>query len=175
MLLAFCNAVFAQVKSQACWPSYRGDPRLSGFSEAVIRPPLKLIWTFKAGDGIKSSAVICKGDIYLGCDDGTVYALKGDGQLKWKYKAAASVEAPPLLLNGMVYVGSLEGIIYALDAGSGELKWKYVTDGQISGSCNWCMSPNGKQVRIIAGSYDFSLHCVDAFTGKTVWKYTSGN
>ncbi|MCX6283623.1 MAG: PQQ-binding-like beta-propeller repeat protein, partial [Bacteroidetes bacterium] len=165
----------AQKVPADCWPSYRGDARLTGISGAVIRPPLKLLWTFKAGDAIKSSAVIFKGNIYIGCDDGCLYAITVKGKLLWKFKAGASIEAPPLLLNGRVYAGSLEGVIYALDAVSGALIWKYVTDGQVSGSCNWTLGPDKKQVRIIVGSYDFNLHCIDALTGRGIWQYNTGN
>ena len=34
---------------------------------------------------------------------------------------------------------------------------------------------SGGKTQILAGSYDFKLHCVDADTGKSNWVYESGN
>ena len=76
------------------------------------------------------------------------------------------MEAPPLVLGNTVYAGSLEGILYAIDAITGTLKWRYATDGQISGSCNWINTPDQKSIWLLVGSYDFRLHCIDALTGK---------
>ncbi|MFH1936901.1 MAG: PQQ-binding-like beta-propeller repeat protein, partial [Bacteroidota bacterium] len=164
---------FSQAKSPDCWPSFRGDPQLTGTSPVSIQPPLKLLWTFKAGDAIKSSPVICESLICFGSDDGFIYALSPDGKLKWKYNAGTSVEAAPLYLDHTLYVGSLEGILFALNAETGSLKWKYPTEGQISGSSNWTWSANRKRKEILTGSYDYNLHAVDAITGKPLWKYES--
>lgn len=59
------------------------------------------------------------------------------GELIWKFNAESSIEAAPIILDNTIYIGSLEGALFALDAKSGELKWKYLTDGQISGSSGW--------------------------------------
>jgi outer membrane protein assembly factor BamB len=62
-----------------------------------------------------------------------------------------------------------------LDAGTGELKWKHETGGQILGSANWTRSPDGHKTWILVGSYDNKLHCVDAQTGQLVWAFETGN
>jgi hypothetical protein len=165
----------SQSKSPDCWTSFHGDPQLTGNSTAIISTPLKLLWSYKTGDAIKSSAVICKGIIYIGSNDGYLYAINSAGQLKWKFNAKTSIEAAPLILDNTIYVGSLEGALFAIDAETGVQKWKYITDGQISGSCNWTTGHDKKQKQILTGSYDFNLHCVDALTGKGIWKFESEN
>ncbi|MFH1160231.1 MAG: PQQ-binding-like beta-propeller repeat protein, partial [bacterium] len=107
--LGFVISGMNQNQSPDCWPSFRGDPQLTGTATSPVAPPLKLLWTFKAGDAIKSSPVICAGTIFFGCDNGYIYALSLTGQLKWKYNAGTSVEAAPLYLDNTVYAGSLEG------------------------------------------------------------------
>ena len=167
--------VAAQISGSDNWPSFRGNAQLTGVSDAKISPPLNLLWSFKTEDAIKSSPVIFNNTIYVGSNDGFLYAINAEGKLKWKFNAGSAIEAPPLVLDNVVFVGSLEGVLFAVDATTGKQKWKYVTEGQISGSCNWTFGPDGKQKRILFGGYDYFLHCVNAATGKLLWKYESGN
>ena len=159
------STLSAQVKSADCWPSFRGDPQQTGNAPVSIQPPFKLLWTFKTGDAIKSSPVIWNGTIYIGSNDGFVYAVNSSGGLRWKFNTGNSVEAPPLIHDNMVYAGNLAGVMFALDAKTGVLKWKYTADGQISGSVNHAVSRDQKTTSILFGSYDFNLHCLDASTG----------
>jgi len=165
----------AQVAGSENWPSFRGNPQLTGVSPAVISPPLKLLWSFKTDDAIKSSPVISNNTIFVGSDDGFLYAITSTGKLKWKFNAGSAIESPPLVVDNVVFVGSLEGVLFAVDATTGKQKWKYTTEGQISGSCNWTYGPDGKQKRILFGSYDYFFYCLDASNGKLLWKYESGN
>ena len=85
------------------------------------------------------------------------------------------MEAAPCVLDGRVFIGSAESFLHALDAGTGELKWKYETGGQILGSANWTRSPDGQKTWILVGSYDNKLHCVDSQGGQLVWAFETGN
>ncbi|MBK7030482.1 MAG: PQQ-binding-like beta-propeller repeat protein [Bacteroidales bacterium] len=165
----------AQEKGSECWPSFRGDSRLTGTTTQLIKPPVKLLWSFDASDAIKASPVVANKRVFIASTDGFVYALDFTGQLIWKFNTGNSIEASPVILDNSVIVGNLEGNIFSLDAATGKQKWKYTTDGQISGSVNWTLSPDRKQKWILVGSYDFFLHCVNASTGKVCWKYESEN
>ncbi|MGE5424898.1 MAG: FAD-dependent oxidoreductase [Syntrophothermus sp.] len=173
LLILFFAAL--NLQSQDCWSSFRGDPQLTGHTKAVVSPPLTLLWSFKTGDAIKSSPVVCNNVIFVGSNDGYLYALTAGGKLKWKFNCGTAIEAAPLLSDNLVIAGSLEGILFAVDAASGKLIWKYKTEGQISGAANVTVSSDKKKKMIIVGSYDYNLHCVDAATGKGLWKYESEN
>ena len=82
-----CMQLTAQERSATCWPGFRGDEQLTGFAAATLKPPLRLLWTFKTGDAIKSSAVVCNGTIFIGSNDGFLYALSSTGNLLWKFDA----------------------------------------------------------------------------------------
>jgi len=99
-----------------CWPGFRGNQELTGYTDVELPTSLKLLWTFKTGDKIQSSPVVCNDIIYIGSNDGKVYAIDGNGEQIWEFKSETSFEASPLLLDGVVYIGSLEGILFALDA-----------------------------------------------------------
>ena len=156
------------------WPIFRGNPALTGVANDNLPEKPALLWTFKTGGPVKSSAVIGDGLIFIGSEDGNVYALKfSEGKQVWAFKADSAVEAPPLLAGNSVFVGSMEGWFYALDAGAGRLLWKVQTGDKILASANVVPRPNGP-ARILFGSYDFKLRCLDAEKGTTNWLFESG-
>jgi outer membrane protein assembly factor BamB len=158
------------------WRIFRGDSRLSGIAEGKLPERFELLWSFKTEDDIKSSPVIGSDRVYIGSDDGNVYALNlNDGTKIWNYDTGSAVEAPPLLVDQIVYVGNLYGTLFAVDALTGEFKWRYETDSQISGSANWVTTSNGKDKWILVGSYDNMMHCVHAATGEKMWGYETDN
>jgi outer membrane protein assembly factor BamB len=59
----------------AGWPVFRGTPDLAGIARSPLAPPLKRLWLFKTGDAIRSSPVIAQGKVFVGADDGCVYAF----------------------------------------------------------------------------------------------------
>jgi len=154
------------------WPVFRGDNRLTGTCPEPIADKIKLIWSYQTGDKIKSSPVVGLGKVFIGSNDGFVYALRlDDGTKIWQYDTRGDVEAPPLYLDSTVFAGSVSGFFYALDALDGHLIWQFETDGQIHGSANWVDSPDKSKKWIMTGSYDNKLYCFDAKTGRLQWTY----
>ena len=157
------------------WPDFRGNSALTGVSTDTVPEKPALLWSFKTGGPVKSSAVIGDGKIYIGSDDSNIYALNyADGKQLWAFKTDSGVEAPPLLSGNSVYAGSMEGFFYALDSQSGRLLWKVQTEGKIAASANVVPRRNGPPA-IVFGSYDFKLRCLDSANGTTNWMFESGN
>ena len=158
------------------WPMFRGGPDMRSVAGGSLPDKLALVWTFKTDDAVRSSAAIAGGRVFVGSDDGHLYAIDlASGKKVWAFKTDMGVEASPLVLGGVVYVGSSDGFLYAVDAAAGTLKWKYETEDKILGAANWTASPDGRRKWILVGSYDARLHCVDADTGKAVWTLETGN
>ena len=68
------------------WPMYRGTASLTGVSNSKLSASLKPLWTFKAEEGIHSTAAIAGGKVYVGCDDGHLYALDFEtGKKQWAF------------------------------------------------------------------------------------------
>ncbi|MEP6663362.1 MAG: PQQ-binding-like beta-propeller repeat protein, partial [Verrucomicrobiota bacterium] len=194
LINAFLSLAFAHPLCAGDWPMFRGAPALSG--EAITALPSKpsLLWKFKTGAPVKSSAIIAEGKVFIGSGDTNIYALDfATGKKLWWFKTGGTVEAPGLFAEGKVFIGSTDGFLYALNASSGKLIWKYQTDGKILGAPNLVESRGSKvqgktsaldsrlstlaapATRILIGSYDYRLHCVDATTGKSNWVYETGN
>ena len=151
----------------------RGNQALTGEVSGSLPDKVRKIWSFKAGDEIKASPVVYGNTVVVGCMDGFVYALDLNGKLLWKVDTGNGIESPALIIDNTIYISNLTGVLYALNLSDGKEKWKYTTEGQISGPANWWKS--GNSIRIIVGSYDYYLHCVDAATGQNIWKYESDN
>ena len=156
------------------WPMFRGGPALAGVAGGGLPERLDLLWTFKTAGPVKSSAAIVQDRVFIGSDDGNLYALAlADGKKVWDFKTGGAVESSPLVLEGKVFVGSSDAFLYALEAATGKLVWKYETGDKILGGPNWVKS--GEKTWVLAGSYDFKLHCLDAATGRSNWVYETGN
>ena len=99
------------------WPMYRGTASLTGVSKSKLSASLKPLWSFKAEEGIHSTAAIAGTTVYVGCDDGHLYALDFEsGKKKWSFKTEDMVESSPLVHDDRVYFGSSDGFVYALTA-----------------------------------------------------------
>ena len=143
----------AGVATETSWPMYRGQPSLSGVSPASLEGNLKEAWVFKAEWGIKSSAAIVGGQVFIGCDDGHLFALDLEtGEKKWAFKTEGAVESSPLVLGDGVFVGSADGALYHLSVQDGSVRWKYQTDDQILGAPNWYQLTDQEHPWIIVGS-----------------------
>ena len=57
------------------WPIFRGNPALTGVAGDNLPEKPGLLWTFKTGGPVKSSAVIGAGKVFIGSDDGNLYAV----------------------------------------------------------------------------------------------------
>lgn len=80
-----------------------------------------LAWQFETGDAVRSSPVIADGTLYIGSNDGFLYALDAvNGTEQWRFETGGRITGAAAVANGSVYVGSADGYVYAIDAASGE-------------------------------------------------------
>ncbi|RKU19919.1 serine/threonine protein kinase [Candidatus Poribacteria bacterium] len=148
------------------WASFRGNPQLTGVAASQLPEKLELLWTFKAGDMIESTATIVDGTVYMGASDGYLYAIDAQsGKSTWKYHADASIKSSPSIYNNVIYFGDEEGIFHAVDIATQKKKWQYTTDGEIISSANFAGD------RVLFGSYDGFLYCLNIKNGDLIWKF----
>lgn len=97
-------------------------------------PHLELAWAFAFPRAIRarSQPTIAYGAVYVGSQDGTVYALSlKSGCVRWMYHAAAEVRTGIVLAapgDGVaghrLFFGDLIGHVYSLDALTGRALWR---------------------------------------------------
>lgn len=152
------------------WPMFRGDPELTGVATASLPEKLEVRWKFERPNAFQSSAAIADGVVYVGCDDGNLYALSlVDGELRWSYRAGEIISASPTVLRDTVIVGDDAGVLHAVGRADGAPRWKFKTGGQIISSVNY------RDQRLFFGSYDGHLYCLNAADGSLVWKYETSD
>ncbi len=84
----------------------------------------------------------------------------------WKVGVGGSLCEIPLVHDGTIYFGACNFNVYAVDAGTGDLRWKFRTQARIVHS-----SPVFWDGKIFIGSFDYNMYAIDAATGDLVWKF----
>jgi outer membrane protein assembly factor BamB len=103
---------------------------LSSFPGPTV-PFLK--WKLQTSGPVDSSPAIGFGRVYVGSEDGSLYALNLQGNLLWKFQTSSPIRTSSAIgSDGTIYLASYiksasgehEGILYAINPG-GNLKWNF--------------------------------------------------
>ena len=85
-----------------------------------------------------SSPAVAGGTVYVGSNEGNVYALNAvTGQKRWSFVAEAQVGSSPTVANGVVYVGTeFVGAfnVLALNSANGNRLWGFQTGNEVFSS-----------------------------------------
>jgi outer membrane protein assembly factor BamB len=175
---------------------FRGDPAHTGLYAPADGPePAGMVkWAFKTGAPVVSSPVLAAGTLFVGSDDGAVYALDpAAGTVKWKFATDSYVRSTPAVSEEVVYFGSYDGNFYAVEQATGQLRWKFATLGErkfaakgLHGSkpreqiipdawdC-YASSPTVVDGTVFFGSGDRHIYALDAKTGALRWKFATND
>ena len=127
-------------------------------------------WAFETGGSVVSSPAIgSDGTIYVGSNDGNLYAINPTGSLKWTFQTGGAVHSHPAIgSDGTIYVGSWDHYLYAINP-DGSLKWTFPTKGEVNSS-----PIIGSDGTIYVGSWDHYLYAINP-DGSLKWTFlTSG-
>jgi outer membrane protein assembly factor BamB len=99
---------------------------------------LGLKWSYAIGNDnstVESSPAVANGVVYVGSDDGNLYALDvRTGAKLWSYTTGGLVQTSPAVANGVVYFGGGDDNVYALNASTGAKLWNYTTGNYLTSS-----------------------------------------
>ena len=130
-------------------------------------PGLGSVWTFTTGGWVLMAPVVVDGAVYVGSDDGSLYAVDADsGEMLWSFATDDAVRSVPTVFDGTVYFGSNDNHLYAVDAATGEELWRYDTGDWVQ------YSPavgNGMVYFPARSEWNRTVHALDAGTGEVVW------
>jgi eukaryotic-like serine/threonine-protein kinase len=157
---------------------YQGGP--DGYLYALDASTGNVRWRGLIGDRIRIGPSptlangMMHGMIYIGSDDGKLYAFNAAGcgssklcQSLWSYSTKSDIRSSPAVDKDMVYVGSTDGYLYAIDTITHRLSWKFQTGGAVYSS------PAVFNGFVYVGSDDGYLYAITT-TGKLAWKYRTG-
>ena len=115
-------------------------------------------------------AIAPDGTIYIGSNEGYLYALTPAGRVKWSYYAGYPLQSSPTLdAGGSIYFGAGCSVFALGDAGYRAYpKWlaPFATDSLVNSSP--ALGQNGY---LYFGSCDGYLYAVDSFTGLYKWSF----
>ena len=173
---------------------FRADAAHLGVYSSTA-PSLRTVrWRFHARGSLVSSPVVAGGIVYVGSNDGDLYALRRtDGSRVWRYATQGAVSSSPAVADNAVYFSSTDGYVYAVDARTGGLRWRFQTGGErrfqapgIHGIKPagqmmadpfdmFISSPAVVGATLYIGSGDHNVYALNAATGTLRWKFTTGD
>jgi len=175
--------------------TFRGDAAHSGVqASAAPRQFQRVKWSFPTGDRIVSSPVWHDGVVYVGSDDGHLYAVDaGSGVQRWRHRTGGPVASTPVVADGRVHVLSYDGRLHTLDARTGTLLWKFASLGERRFEAPglhgmqprrqtfadpydiFLSSPVVALGMVFFGSGDGHVYAIDAASGALRWKFRTGD
>lgn len=162
------------VSSEDNWPMFNHDLSHTGFSTSTAPKINQTLWTFTTGGAVETSPAVVDGIVYVGSDDGYVYALNAaNGSLIWKYNTYGPVQSSPAVVDGVVYIGGFHShAVFALNAYTGELIWSSPTNSVYPNEISSTSVANGLvYVSVCAGTFGGEFYALNASTGNLAWKY----
>jgi outer membrane protein assembly factor BamB len=153
---------------------------LNGEIFALDRLTGRRLWTYRSRPepdtskfipGFKAPVSISGEMLYLGDEEGLFHAVDlQSGKPRWTYSTnpddpqggGAPIVSGASFFDGKLLFGSHDNNLYCLDAGSGELVWKFATEGMVN------CSPAIADGHTFVTGCDSHLRVIDVRTGKQV-------
>jgi eukaryotic-like serine/threonine-protein kinase len=174
---------------------FRGNAQHSGVYQGAGAPRFsRMKWSFHTGGMVIASPAVVDGTVYIGSDDGNLYAVDAaSGKEKWKLAVHSRVPSSAAVSNGIVYFGAYDGNFYAVDAASGKLKWKFKTTGErrFAGKHLHGVQPAAETMpdpfdcflsspvvwngAVYFGSGDGNIYALSTEAGVLKWKFKTGD
>lgn len=163
----------------------RGDAALSGVAGAVVKPPLKLAWSLKAGKPILATPVVAEGRVFIGDGGGVLQAVSlSDGKPLWEFvlmdekknrPSKDPIEGSACVIGERVFFAATDGVIRAFETSTGKVLWTHDTQGEIRGGLTpFSSHGEGEPESILSVGYGGLVVAVAADTGKKLWEYDAG-
>ena len=174
------------------WSPNTDNTRFQSAEGAAITaaeiPKLTLRWAFGFPDASSAWAQpsVADGRVYVGSQNGTVYALDArSGCVRWTFAAAGGVRTAVTLSSGIAYFGDTAANVYAVDAQTGVARWRKsveqhplaritgsvtVHDGRLYVPTSSYEESQGADPQYPCCTFRGSVTALDAGTGAVVWK-----
>lgn len=198
--LALLLAFLATPSFAADWPMFMGDPAHTGraafgrtAAETRSIKGFKLAGRFDAHAAIHASPAAAQGRVFVGAENGNLYALDAKTHaLQWLYHARGGIASTPAVADGIVYFLDRAGDVHALKAADGAPLWTFRTQGEAVFAAHgmfglprdgqpvpdpwdlYLSSPLVHDGKVYVGSSDGHLYALDAKDGKLAWAWRTG-
>lgn len=194
-LLALFIAFQCAAAPAADWPMFMGGPAHAGrvAGEAGSIKDFRLAGRFDVHAEIHASPVAAQGRVFVGAENGNLYALDAKTHgLLWLYHARGGIASSPAVADGIVYFLDRAGSLQALKVGDGAPLWSFRTQGEAVFAAHgmfglprdgqlvpdpwdlYLSSPLVYDGKVYVGSSDGHVYAVGAQDGKLAWAWHTG-
>jgi len=142
--------------------------------EGAPIPSREAKWTFEAGNWFWTKALFYNDEIWVGCLDHKVYALKAEsGEKAWEYETGGRVSTPPVLIDSLslILVGSEDGNVYILNPQDLNSEPETISLGAPVLAPLYADQEKGI-VYVHAQNGSHILYAINVETGEKLWEYT---
>lgn len=165
------------------WSVHRGNPARTGALPAVRGPedvPV-VAATIDLGDGLHSGPTTDGRSIFVGHDEGYLYALNASTlDVRWRIPLGGAIATSPAVIDDTAFVGLYHGneveavrtvheeTLFGINADAGRVKW--ATDiGSITAS-----SPTMVDGTVYVGTQNARLYAIESASGELSWSTNIG-
>jgi outer membrane protein assembly factor BamB len=131
-----------------------------------------LDWATRVSGGVDSEARfdVARGQVYVGVDDGSFYALDAsNGAVRFRYAAKGAIERGAEVGGDTVYFATASDRVIALDAVTGKWRWQYERETPEGFTIHGYSAPRLRGNQLFAGFADGYLVSLQAATGEVTW------
>jgi eukaryotic-like serine/threonine-protein kinase len=156
------------------WNTFHGNAARTGWAAGPAPVHNDTLWSFDTGAPVQSSPVISGGALFVGSDNGRLYALSpSTGRELWNrsFGEFAVVQSTPAVQGDTLYIGcqNFSGSgLFALDASDGSVRWSVPDDTGI------VASPALADGAVFWASQNGSVLSANATTGEVLWHAAAG-
>lgn len=129
-------------------------------------------WSTTLTGGVDSEARFdaARGQVYLGADDGSFYAVDAkSGGIRYSYATKGAIERAPAVGADTVYFASASDRVVALEAATGKWRWQYERETPDGFTIHGYGAPTLQGDQVLAGFADGYIVSLQAGTGEVVW------
>jgi outer membrane protein assembly factor BamB len=169
------QAMFAARPEECATGAVVGDRLVIGSRDgkmvALALDDGRQLWSTPVSGGIDSEARYDERLklVYVGTDDGSVYALDAAGGTRWSYKGKGAVERRAELGGDAIYVTSDADRVVALEPESGKLRWQYERETPEGFTIHGHAGARLHRGTVFAGFSDGFAVALNAGTGDVLW------
>jgi outer membrane protein assembly factor BamB len=137
-------------------------------------------WSRRLASRSESSPLVDRGKVYIGTENGSVYALDAhDGSVLWRYRADGAVKSGLTFDEGRrrLYFGDYGGGVHAIRSRNGQRVWHARARGGALGfgGSAFYSTPAVAYGRVYLGNTNGNVYSYDEDTGKLAWRKRTGN
>ena len=130
--------------------------------------PGEAVWRFQTGGWVDAAPLIVDGTVYVGSQDGFLYALSAaSGAPVWKYDAGANVAASAASAGGLIIAADLDGRVHAVERDAGSRKWMTAPESRIWGGVA------ANESAAFAANEDGVVFAASLKDGSELWRFAA--